>query len=270
MRVGVRAHDFGRKTPDELIEILTAHNIPCIQLALAKSFSKLENDLEKLNPGICFEIGNKFSKAGIQIAILGCYIEPAHPDSDIRLKGIERFKEHIRYAGQLGSYVVGTETTDLASNGNDHEIANKLLQGSMEQMLDSAKSFGVMIGIEPVSGHTLYDAKVTKQFFDQMGSEHLQVIFDPANLMNSENYLDQDYIIAQFFDLLGDKIVAVHAKDFIMDKGKKIEVPLGQGILNHTLIYNKLKELKPSTNVLIEGIDPLAANSALEFLRYRF
>src|SRR5665647_1016579 len=104
MRVGIRAHDFGKKTPDELIEILTAHKIPCIQLALSKSFSKLDNDLGKLNPGICFEIGSEFSKAGIQIAVLGCYIEPAHPDPRIRLTGITRFTEHLRYASQLGSY----------------------------------------------------------------------------------------------------------------------------------------------------------------------
>ena len=181
--------------------------------------------------------------------------------------GIARFTEHLRYASQLGSYVVGTETTELAINGNDIKFANKLLQGSMEQMLDTAKGFGVMIGIEPVSGHTLFDAKVTKQFFNQMSSDHLQVIFDPANLLNSKNYLEQDYIISEFFELLGDKIVAVHAKDFIIEKGKKIEVPLGKGMINHSLIYSRLNEIKPATNVLIEGFDPSVVNESLEFLR---
>ncbi|WP_311764982.1 TIM barrel protein [Paenibacillus agricola] len=110
----------------------------------------------------------------------------------------------------------------------------------------------------------VFTKEVTKQFVDQMESDHLQIIFDPSNLLNPENYLDQDYIISEFFDLLGDKIVAVHAKDFIIENGKKRKVSLGQGIINHSLVYSRLKEVKPASNVLI---DPSKINETLEFLR---
>ena len=134
MRLGVRAHDFGRLPAGELASPVAAHGFTSVQLALNKAIAGLDLKPGDLNPGLAFEIGQAFRRCGIQIAVLGCYINPLHPDP-ARHTNSRWFKEHLRFARDFGCGLVALET------GSFHRITlppgnhgEKAFQESLEAL----------------------------------------------------------------------------------------------------------------------------------------
>ena len=52
-----------------------------MQFALNKAIAGFVLKPGDLNPGAAFHAGQAFARHGIQIAVLGCYINSIHPDS---------------------------------------------------------------------------------------------------------------------------------------------------------------------------------------------
>lgn len=261
MNFGIRAHDFGKMTPEELALKISEKEFTGIQLALAKAIGGINSELGCLSPGMGNYIRDTFSRKNINIAVLGCYINLIHPDKDIRRKSLDRFKEHIRFARDFGCSIVGTETGslngDLSFNpGNHGEEAFQMLVESVGELVNEAEKFGVLVGIEGVSKNTINTPKRMARLLDTIGSNNLQVIFDPVNYMDINNYKNQDSIIEEAVDLFGDRIVILHAKDFIVE-GEEIKVvPPGKGMLNYELLIKLIKNNKPFLYTLIEDIRP--------------
>jgi sugar phosphate isomerase/epimerase len=105
-----------------------------------------------------------------------------------------------------------------------------------------------------------------RRVLDTIKSNNLQVIFDPVNLLSIENYKDQDRIIAESFDLFGDRIAVIHAKDFRIEDGKMKQVRAGQGSLNHKLVMSWLAKHKPGISILLEEASEATAEECIAFL----
>ena len=153
MRIGVRAHDFGKQPVEDLARKISQMGYDCIQLALSKAIYGMDFSLGKLNPGMAWRIGKTFEKYGIQIAVLGCYINPVHPDKTERRHQIEQFKEHLRFARDFGCGIVATETGSLNGDFSFHpdnhgEKALYDLVESIKEMTEEAERFGVITAIE--------------------------------------------------------------------------------------------------------------------------
>ena len=63
-----------------------------------------------LTPGFACYLKNLFAEAGIDIAVLGCYLNLANPNEESLKKNQARYLANIRFASLLGAGVVGTET----------------------------------------------------------------------------------------------------------------------------------------------------------------
>lgn len=261
---GVRAHDFGTNiSPEELADRIAAKGFTSIQLALTKTISGVPSAPGYLNPGLVGYVKDEFQKRGIRVAVVGSYIDPVNPDPEKRRMEIERFKEYIRYARSLGSNVVGTETgrysgssADVAKNRG--EEAFQVMVASAKEMAAEAEKCGVFACIEGVVGHTIYCPERMKELIDAVNSDYLQVILDTSNYIDESNYMNQDEIIKKSFELFGDRIVAFHCKDFIIDEnGKKKKVPAGTGILNYELLLSLVKKYKPYSHLLLEEVDDI-------------
>lgn len=272
MNIGIRAHDFGKQSLETLVPKISNKNFTSIQLALAKALDGINSSLGCLSPGLAHYIGNEFKKNGLQIAVLGCYINPVDVNEEERKKALARFKEHIRFARDFGSSIVATETGSLNSDmsfteENHGEKAFNRIVESVKELVDEAEKFGVLVGIEGVTKHTINTPERMKRLLDTVNSSNLQVVFDPVNFLDEKNYKDQDAIIKQAFELFGDRIVAVHAKDFIIDNEVMKVVPAGKGLLNYNLVVNYLKHNKPFVNVLLEDIKVEYMDESLKFLK---
>lgn len=272
LNLGIRAHDIKADSLNELVQTIGEKGLTSVQLALAKSFPELNTSLGSLSPGFGKYIGNAFQQKNVQIAVLGCYINMIHPDLDERQAALNRFKEHIRFARDFGCSVVGTETGNVHAKmgytvDNFEEKPFLDVVESVRELVEEAEKFGVIVGIEAGVNHPVYKSLLLKRLLDEVNSNNLQVIFDPVNLLTVDSYLNQDEIIKEAIELLGDRIIIVHCKDFIIDQGKLSFVAPGKGLLNYELVMNLVKAKKPFIQFLLESTTDPYIDDSIIYLR---
>lgn len=272
MRLGVRAHDFGKLPLEELATAIEANHFSSIQLALAKAIPYIDSSLGKLSPGLANYIGETFHRHHIQIAVLGCYINPVDPNPDLRRQALARFKEHIRMARDFGCSVVATETgaVNADQSFNPDKPNDKMLDElirSIGELVNEAEKFSVMVCIEGVSYHTMSTPKKIRRVLDAIDSPNLQVLYDPVNLTPAEKADSHEELVKESLDLFGDRIQIIHAKDFIVENGIKKTVPIGRGVLNWEYCLKAILAQKPYINILVEDNKPDTINESADFLR---
>lgn len=260
-RIGARAHDFGTLEPDALAAKLAGHGLSCAQLALNKAIAGLELQNGDLNPGLAWEIGEAFRRNRVQVAVLGCYINPIHPEEGPRRKLLDFFHDHIRYARDLNGGVVGLETgTPNADYAPDPETGSEAtfqsLVRSIADLVAEAERHGVIVAVEAVTQHTISTPEKMHRLVECIGSKNLQVIHDPVNLISADNHEDQDRMIEEPFQLYGDRISIIHAKDFSMEGGAYKQVPTGFGQLHYDRLCPILAKHKPGISILLEESGP--------------
>jgi sugar phosphate isomerase/epimerase len=271
MRIGIRAHDFGKLPADQLATRIVAKGLKCVQLAVNKAIAGIDLKPGEMTPGLAWEVGQAFQRAGVQIAVLGCYINPANPDAASRAQSLRYFKDHLRCARDFGCAVVGLETGTPTVDYSPHpdtqgEAAFQTMLHSIAELVAEAEKFGVTVCIEAVTVHTVSTPQRMKRVLDTINSPNLQVIFDAVNLISIDNYKDQDRIIAESFDLFGDRIQIVHAKDFKVEAGQLKQVRVGQGAHNHELVMKWLSKHKPGISILLEEASEATAEECIAFL----
>jgi sugar phosphate isomerase/epimerase len=272
---GLRAHDLGRLPAEQLAQALAQFQPSSIQLALSKALSDPGGGNGTLSPGYARRLRHIFESRNIAIAVLGCYINPVHPDPDKRNQELLRFEEHLRFARDFGCAIVGTETGHRSADGSFHPDTNKpetfdLLCRSLERLLRTAEACSALIGVEAVAGkHTISSIEKMATLLHRLDSPNLQVIYDPVNLIPQEGLTEtQESFFARAMASFGSRIVAVHAKDFRMEAGQKIgTLPAGTGELNYPTLFRLLSQQKPWVDVLLEDCSPTSAGAALAFVR---
>jgi L-ribulose-5-phosphate 3-epimerase UlaE len=66
--------------------------------------------------------------------------------------------------------------------------------------------------------------------------------------------------------LFGDRIVVIHAKDFVIQDGTFKIVCAGQGRLNYELLLGMVKKRKPYISVLLEEAGADTVDDCVRFL----
>jgi sugar phosphate isomerase/epimerase len=274
IRIGLRAHDYGCLPPGDLAAAIAPYGVDSVQLAPAKALSGAPA-AGSLSPGYARTVRGAFDARGIGIAVLGCYINPVHPDRDERDKGIRLFEEHLRFAGDFGCSIVGTETGSRDPGCSYHPDTAKdetfdTLCFSMERILRTAEKCGSMAGIEAVADrHTISSIALMEKLIEKFPSPALAVIYDPVNLIPERGLsCGQEAFFRDALDRLGSKIAAVHLKDFRMNGGKKEgDLPAGTGELDWFRLLGLLMEKKPGVDLLLENSGPSTGAGIIAFLR---
>lgn len=271
IRVGVRAHDFGRLPAAELAAKIAAKQMVCTQLAPGKAIAGLDLRPGILNPGLASAIGEPFRTHGVQIAVIGCYVNPIHPDHATRTSLLGLFKEHLRYARDFGNGLVALETGSINPDYSPHpdnqgEAAFQQSLASIAELVAEAEQFGVIVGIEGVATHPVSTPLKMRRMLDAVASNNLQVVFDPVNLLTAGNHAEQERIFDEAFDLYGDRIAIIHAKDYVIDNGELRFARAGRGLLRHDLVMKFAVQRKPGISILLEDADEATAPECREFL----
>lgn len=270
---GMRGHDLGGKQVfDDFLNKVSENKIENVQLAFKKSISDIDFTLGNFSTGLASHIKRRLDNHNIHIAVLGCYINPTAPDENKRVNAVNTFIEHLKYAKILGADMVGTET---GRYDNDFKIVDETytpmcyerLVESMLPIKEAAEKLGVFVGIEPVATHTLYNPKMLKKFFDEINSPNFVVILDSVNLLNMDNYKNQEAVIDEAFELFGDKISAIHIKDFKIEDNEVKYEQIGDGLFNYHHLFKHLKYKKPYITMLLENSNESRYHSDCEFLK---
>lgn len=271
LQFGLRAHDFGRYTAENLADVIAQHQPASIQLALSKALTDFTGNTGSMSPGAARHVREALAARDIAISILGCYINPIHPDPVEREKALRKFEEHLRYARDFGCAVVGTETGSLNPDCSWHpetsgDKAFDTLTESVERLVRTAEKTGAIVGIEPVAHqHTVHSVERMAELIRRIPSPALGVIWDPVNLIPLSGIPGtQEEFFLEALDTFGERIVAVHLKDFRMTEGKKDgTLPAGTGELDLPLFIRLLTSRKPGIDVLLENTSPKTVGETL-------
>lgn len=271
MRIGIRAHDVAYAPLEQLIPNIHAQGFHCMHIALSKSIKEFKPEIETMTPGLAMYMKELCTENKVDVAVLGCYLNLANPDQDQLAKIVEKYKAHIRFASILGCGVVGTETGAVNTEykfepANHSEEALEIFIKNLRPVVEYAEKFGVILAIEPVYKHIVYNIERARRVLDEINSPNLQIIFDPVNVLSVDNIKDQDEIIQKAFDLLGDDIAVVHAKDFAVKDNDILSIAAGTGGLNYPLLLKLVKQHKPYVHVTLEDTTPENAIAAREFM----
>jgi sugar phosphate isomerase/epimerase len=275
MNIGIRAHDIENLPLEELVDEISIKGLTSVQLALGKSCEDIYKGEGSLSPGFAHHVGSIFNQNNIQIAVLGCYINMIHPDQKERKAALNKFKEHIKYARDFGCSIVGTETGNVNAEivyteENFKEQPFLDVVESVRELVGEAEKFGVIVGIEGGVNHPIYSPRVMKRLLDSVGSNNLQVIFDPANYLTIDNYQQQEEVYREAFELFGDRIAIVHAKDFIIEDNRIKMVPVGKGLLNYHTVFEFIKIKKSFINILMEETTEPYISESIAYLKEKY
>jgi sugar phosphate isomerase/epimerase len=282
LTIGVRAHDFGTLSPDRLAAAVALPGVSCVQLALSKAVSGIETNPALLGPAGARAVRDAFYGRGVSIAVLGCYINPVHPDPAAREAALRRFEDHLRAAADFGCRIVGTETGSIEPDCSFHPDTAKestflTLVESIRRLARAAEetgSAGAVVGVEAVADtHTVSSAALMRRLLDDVGSPSVGVIFDPTNLVPKTGLVNQEALLDECFAAFGDRIVAVHAKDYRIEEGccgprKNHPLPAGSGELDWVGFFRRLRAAgKAQVPILLENAGPREAPGAIERLK---
>lgn len=269
LNLGIRAHDLTADTREELGEKIRHYGFTHIQFAIKKSFPDMAPTLTSISSGTASYIGDYLQNLGIKISILGCYVNLASPDPQIRKQEIDSFKHHITLANDYHAAVVGTETGSVG-NGyttkNYTEEAYQLARDSVIEMVAFAEQFGVTVGIEAGINHPLYTSALARRLINEVRSPNLKIIMDCANLISVDNHQKQEEVVFHALNDLRDDISCFHLKDFVIENNQVKIVPVGTGWMKYDQILSFLKHDKPLMFASLEATTEAYVPTAIEKL----
>lgn len=272
MQLGIRLHDVKKAPIEERVAIAREQGFACAHVALSKLISEYATDDGALTPGFACYLKRVFQKNDMVMAVLGCYLNLANPNEEALKKIQNRYYAHLRFASLCGAGVVGTET-GAVNEAYRYEDANHTKEAldtflrNLEPVVRHAESMGVILAIEPVFKHIVWNPARARSVLDSISSSNLQIIFDPVNLLDLSNYENREEIFAEAMDVLGPDIAMIHLKDFIIKDGKMESVAAGTGMMNYENILKFIKARKPFVHVTLENTTPENAVQSRKFIQ---
>ena len=152
-------------------------------------------------------------------AVSGTY-NMIHPDPAVRRAGERRLAVIAAACREMGTSLVTlcTGTRDPEDQWRHHpenaspEAWRDLLQ-SFEALIRIAETHGIMLGVEPELGNVVSSAAAARRLIEEIDSNRIGIVLDPANLRGSGEPDERRRIIEEAVDMLADRIVMAHAKD---------------------------------------------------------
>ncbi|MEO9169409.1 MAG: sugar phosphate isomerase/epimerase family protein [Aestuariivirga sp.] len=204
----------------------------------------------------------------VLVALSGTY-NMAHPDAAYRKAQRAKFVNVVQAAKLMDIGIVSLCTGSRDQNNmwayhadNYSPEAWRDFRSELGHVL--ALADGLTLAIEPEPSNVVRDAKVARRLLDEVGSSHLKIILDAANLIGPDGLARQHQIMAEAFELLGQDVVLAHAKD--IDAAGQVVAP-GQGAVDLKAFAQGLKRLKFSGALVGHGFEEKDAKAAALYLK---
>lgn len=271
MRIGVRAHDYGKQSIEGMAALLRERGYTCAQLALPRAFREID-DYGDITLPLIDRIREAFADAGVQIAVFGCYMDLGNPDDEVRERAVKTFIRSLEWNRELGAEVVGTETAYPHLSREEGEIWKPYMMDSIQRIVEAAARLDVCAAIEPVYWHPLRDVETVQWVLDQIKDpRHLRVIFDASNLLEEPDFAGQGALWTRWLEVLGPYISALHIKDFSLDEqGRYLPQMLGEGVIDYTKIAQWAQHCDRDLPLLREEMVPERDQQDIAFIRRTF
>ena len=270
MNIGIRLHDTEPGTLKERLSYAKAQGFSCAHTALSKVLDDfiMADAPEKLTVEYADSFRREFSEAGMECAVLGCYLNLADPNPERRATTQEIYKAHLQFAAMTETRVVGTETYANPESGFSDparsEEAFQLFLDSLRPVVRFAEETGALLAVEPVWYHIVSDPERAARMLEEISSDNLRIILDTVNLLSPQTAGQAEEVIRRAISLLGDRIEILHMKDYILNGGEMNACACGLGSMR----YEQLLAFATSRNLpmTLENTVPDNAEEARKYL----
>ncbi len=218
IRPGIFSTVFARPSLDETLAAVTDAGVDAVQFDLESvGLPMLPDEIPEGLPG---RIRAACADHGVAITALSGTFNMAHPDPAVRERDLARFQVLAAAARPMGAPVItictGTRDPDdmwryHPDNGTPAAWADLL--ATLGVALGIAAEHDVTLAFEPEPANIVRDARRGRALLDELQHPRLAVVMDPANILAGAMDRPPDAVLTEAFDLLGDRIVATHAKD---------------------------------------------------------
>jgi sugar phosphate isomerase/epimerase len=244
MEIGIMAKTFARPDLEGVLDAVRAHGFRSIQFHLTCAGLPLLPD--RLEPMACDRIHFEMARRGIAMAAVSGTFNMIHPDPEVRRSGLRRLEVLAAACRQLGTRTItlstGTRDPDdmwRRHPGNDAPEAWQDMLQSIREAARIAARHDVILAFEPEVSNVVDSARKARRLLDEIGSDHLKVVIDAANLFHAGELPRMREIIDEAFELLEKDIVLAHAKDLSRD-GEAGHQAAGTGLLDYDHYIDRL------------------------------
>ncbi len=218
MNLGIFETVFERDTFAERFEAVAYAGFSSVQFHYASA--GLDSRPTAIPTDVVERVRGAADAAGIRVAAVSGTYNMVHPDPEVRAHGHASLEVVAASCEALGTSIVtlctGTRSTKSQwtyHHDNARADAWSDLVVSMHSALEIADRYQLTFAIEPEPANVARDATRARELLDTMAHPRLGIILDPANIIASDPDRAPDVVLAEAFDLLGDRIVLAHAKD---------------------------------------------------------
>lgn len=272
--LGIFAKTFAGSTP---IEVLTqARDAGYDTVQYNMSCSGLPSLPSVIVPEVVSAIRSAMRDTGVSIAALSATYNMIHPDASMRAEGHTSLAVLAESAHALGIPMVtlcsGSRNAEDQwaphSDNSNAESWRDLLE-SLSKAIEVAETYDVLLGVEPEPSNVVSSAMVARRLLDELGSARIGIVIDAANLIGDTLQrvaLARHDVIARAIDVLGDRVILVHAKDRRIDG---TFVTAGRGAVDFAAYFTALAVAGVQAPVITHGLTAIDAPGAAVFLRGR-
>ena len=283
--IGVMTTEFDAPTFDEVVDMIAAQQISCVQLQLGSVLRDVPTDdallrgLDVLGDRLTEELAVRCRDAlhvrGIAVAAVDGTYNMVHPDPERRARNLGHLVRLIDLAHSFGTGIVTLCTGTRADimwrphpeNRSDEAWVDLVAQ--MRVATVAAEAAGIQLAFEPEYNNVVDSARQARRLIDEVGSAALKVLMDAANLFHRGDLERMSDHLREAFQLVGPDIVLAHAKDLDHD-GDAGGRAAGQGRLDYSLYLAELQGCGFDGAVVLHQLKELAPErigSAVEYVR---
>jgi len=269
MRVGVFAKTFPGTDPRQVLSSVAEAGFESSQWNWA--CAGLPSIPENIPDNTCRQVIEASLHCHIAMPAVSGTFNMAHPDPAIRNDGLSRLKRIIETAPLVGASLVtlctGSRDVDDQWAWHPENASEEAWSDFVETLsgaIEAAEASSVFLGIEPELANVVSTPRHARTLIDEMQSDRIRIVFDPANLFEVADDVKRKDIISKSVELLADRISLAHAKDRKLDGGF---APAGKGVIDFTHYLSALKSAGFDGDIIAHGLDADEAADVSRFLK---
>ena len=271
MQIGILIGTFTRPTLEARLDAVKACELDCVQLSMR--CAGLPAMPDEIPPELVARIRREADARGITVASLGGTFNMSHPDAEHRRVGLRRLRVLAAVCRPLGTSKIHlcTGTRDTRSMwrrhpDNESPEAWRDMVSCIREATDIARQADVILAFEPEVNNVVDSAKEARRLMDEIGSPHLKVTMDAANIFHAGELAQMSEVLEEAFALIGKDIVLAHAKDLSRD-GDAGHEAAGHGKLDYDRYLSLLNSYGYRGPLLLHGLTEAQVPGCVAFLR---
>jgi sugar phosphate isomerase/epimerase len=271
MQIGILLGTYARPTLEARLDAAKANGLDSVQVSL--DCAGLPAMPDEITPDLAGRIRRAVAAGGLTFAAMQGTFNMSHPDAEQRRIGLRRLRVLAGACQQLGTTKIHICTGTRDRNNmwgrhpdNDTPAAWRDMAACVREAADIARQTGVVLAFEPEVNNVVDSAAKARRLMDEIGSPHLKVTMDPANIFHAGELPRMKEMLEEAFRLVGKDIVLAHAKDLDHD-GDAGHKAAGQGKLDYDRYLALLLASGFKGPLLLHGLSEAQVPGCVAFLR---